>query len=44
MGYPGYPSYRQILRAMSLTPVGIPTRPRTAISPGPRICPTTCRG
>jgi len=26
MGEPGYPSYRQILRALSLEPVGIPTR------------------
>ncbi|MCV2870450.1 aminotransferase class I/II-fold pyridoxal phosphate-dependent enzyme [Defluviimonas sp. WL0002] len=26
MGEPGYPSYRQILKALSLQPVGIPTR------------------
>ncbi|MDD9716010.1 aminotransferase class I/II-fold pyridoxal phosphate-dependent enzyme [Dinoroseobacter sp. PD6] len=26
---PGYPSYRQILKALSLTPVGLPTQPET---------------
>lgn len=33
MGDPGYPSYRQILRAMSLTPVGIPTRAEDRYQP-----------
>ncbi|MCF3974757.1 pyridoxal phosphate-dependent aminotransferase [Paracoccus salsus] len=33
MGFPGYPSYRQILRAMSLEPVGIPTRPEDRYQP-----------
>ncbi|TGN54972.1 aminotransferase class I/II-fold pyridoxal phosphate-dependent enzyme [Paracoccus liaowanqingii] len=33
MGFPGYPSYRQILRAMSLTPVGIPTRAEDRYQP-----------
>lgn len=30
---PGYPSYRQILRALSLEPVGIPTRPENRFQP-----------
>lgn len=40
LGLPGYPSYRQILKAMSLTPVGIPAgpderfQPRVAALPG----------
>jgi aspartate/methionine/tyrosine aminotransferase len=32
---PGYPSYRQILRAMDLVPVGIPTGPETRFQPVP---------
>lgn len=33
LGEPGYPSYRQILRALSLTPVGIPARPENRLQP-----------
>ncbi|WP_050527374.1 pyridoxal phosphate-dependent aminotransferase [Pseudorhodobacter aquimaris] len=33
LGEPGYPSYRQILRALSLTPVGIPTRAENRLQP-----------
>ena len=39
MGFPGYPSYRQILRAMSLDPVGIPTRPEDRYQPRPEDLP-----
>lgn len=39
MGYPGYPSYRQILRAMSLEPVGIETRPDDRYQPRPEALP-----
>jgi aspartate/methionine/tyrosine aminotransferase len=39
MGYPGYPSYRQILNAMSLTPVGIATRPEDRYQPRPQDLP-----
>ncbi|QBX34700.1 aminotransferase class I/II-fold pyridoxal phosphate-dependent enzyme [Paracoccus liaowanqingii] len=39
MGFPGYPSYRQILRAMSLTPVGIPTRAEDRYQPRPGDLP-----
>ncbi|QCO57972.1 aminotransferase class I/II-fold pyridoxal phosphate-dependent enzyme (plasmid) [Pseudorhodobacter turbinis] len=35
LGEPGYPSYRQILRALSLTPVGIPTRVENRLQPTP---------
>lgn len=35
LGEPGYPSYRQILRAMSLEPVGIPTRLENRLQPVP---------
>ncbi|MFN3846160.1 MAG: pyridoxal phosphate-dependent aminotransferase, partial [Paracoccaceae bacterium] len=35
LGEPGYPSYRQILRALSLTPVGIPTRDANRLQPVP---------
>ena len=31
LGDPGYPSYRQILKALSLTPVGIPARPENRL-------------
>ncbi|WP_347138936.1 aminotransferase class I/II-fold pyridoxal phosphate-dependent enzyme [Paracoccus sp. SSK6] len=44
MGYPGYPSYRQILRAMSLEPVGIPTRPENRYQPRPQDLPDSCAG
>ena len=39
LGEPGYPSYRQILRAMSLEPVGIPTRPEDRYQPRPESLP-----
>ncbi|MEE2859478.1 MAG: pyridoxal phosphate-dependent aminotransferase [Paracoccus sp. (in: a-proteobacteria)] len=39
MGFPGYPSYRQILRAMSLEAVGIPTRPEDRYQPRPGDLP-----
>ena len=35
LGEPGYPSYRQILRALSLTPVGIATRDANRLQPVP---------
>ncbi|MEY1555739.1 pyridoxal phosphate-dependent aminotransferase [Yoonia sp. R2331] len=35
LGLPGYPSYRQILRAVGLTPVGIPTDAATRFQPQP---------
>ncbi|MFN3723842.1 MAG: pyridoxal phosphate-dependent aminotransferase [Paracoccaceae bacterium] len=35
LGEPGYPSYRQILRALSLTPVGIATRDDNRLQPVP---------
>ncbi len=35
LGEPGYPSYRQILRAMSLTPVGIQTSVENRLQPVP---------
>lgn len=44
MGYPGYPSYRQILRALSLEPVGIPTRPEDRYQPRPDALPDGCAG
>ena len=44
MGYPGYPSYRQILRAMSLEPIGIPTRPEDRYQPQPQELPDGCAG
>ena len=33
LGEPGYPSYRQILRALSLTPVGVPARLENRLQP-----------
>jgi aspartate/methionine/tyrosine aminotransferase len=33
LGEPGYPSYRQILRALSLVPVGIPTAAANRLQP-----------
>ncbi|MDP5305687.1 pyridoxal phosphate-dependent aminotransferase [Paracoccus spongiarum] len=44
MGFPGYPSYRQILRAMSLTPVGIPTRAEDRFQPRPGDLPQDAQG
>ncbi|MDP2082753.1 MAG: pyridoxal phosphate-dependent aminotransferase [Pseudotabrizicola sp.] len=35
LGEPGYPSYRQILRALSLRPVGIPTQVENRLQPVP---------
>ena len=35
MGEPGYPSYRQILKALSLVPVGIPTSTGNRLQPVP---------
>jgi len=35
VGEPGYPSYRQILRAMSLTPVGLPASDGNRLQPVP---------
>ena len=35
MGEPGYPSYRQILRALSLQPVGLATRAENRLQPVP---------
>ena len=35
LGEPGYPSYRQILRALSLVPVGLPTSPANRYQPVP---------
>ena len=35
LGEPGYPSYRQILRALSLLPVGLPTRAENRLQPVP---------
>lgn len=44
LGEPGYPSYRQILRAMSLEPVGIQTRPEDRYQPRPQDLPTGAQG
>lgn len=35
LGEPGYPSYRQILKALSLQPVGIPARAENRLQPTP---------
>lgn len=35
LGEPGYPSYRQILRALSLVPVGVPARDENRLQPVP---------
>ncbi|KGJ05055.1 Aspartate/methionine/tyrosine aminotransferase [Paracoccus halophilus] len=44
LGEPGYPSYRQILRAMSLQPVGIQTRIEDRYQPRPEDLPTDVQG
>jgi aspartate/methionine/tyrosine aminotransferase len=44
LGEPGYPSYRQILRAMSVTPVGIPSRPENRYQPVPDEIPADVQG
>ncbi|MCB2110356.1 MAG: aminotransferase class I/II-fold pyridoxal phosphate-dependent enzyme [Defluviimonas sp.] len=44
LGEPGYPSYRQILRAMSVTPVGIPTAAANRYQPRPEEIPEDVHG
>ncbi len=44
LGEPGYPSYRQILKALSLTPVGIPTRAEDRYQPRPGDIPEGVAG
>lgn len=44
LGEPGYPSYRQILRAMSVVPVGIQTRPENRYQPTPGEVPGDVKG
>ena len=44
LGEPGYPSYRQIMRAMSLEPVGIQTAPENRYQPGPEQIPADVAG
>ena len=44
LGEPGYPSYRQILRALSLTPVGIPTAAEDRYQPRPEAIPDGVQG
>ncbi|SIS89979.1 pyridoxal phosphate-dependent aminotransferase [Phaeovulum vinaykumarii] len=44
LGEPGYPSYRQILRALSLTPVGIPTLAEDRYQPRPESIPADVAG
>ena len=44
LGDPGYPSYRQILKALSLDPVGIPTRPENRLQPVPEDLPQDIAG
>lgn len=44
LGDPGYPSYRQILRALSLDPVSIPTRPEDRFQPTPDQLPEGIAG
>lgn len=44
LGAPGYPSYRQILRAMSVTPVDILTKPENRYQPVPAEIPADVQG
>jgi aspartate/methionine/tyrosine aminotransferase len=44
LGEPGYPSYRQILKALSLQPVGIPTRMQNRLQPVPDEVPADLAG
>ncbi|MEM0946651.1 MAG: aminotransferase class I/II-fold pyridoxal phosphate-dependent enzyme [Pseudomonadota bacterium] len=44
MGDPGYPSYRQILHALSLTPVGIETHTQNRFQPVPDQIPQDVEG
>ena len=44
LGEPGYPSYRQILRAMSIEPVAIQTRAENRYQPTPEEIPSDVQG
>lgn len=44
VGEPGYPSYRQILRAMSVQPVGMQTRAENRYQPVPDDIPADVQG
>ncbi len=44
LGSPCYPSYRQILSALSLTPVDIPTTPEDRYQPTPNSLPNDIQG
>jgi len=44
LGNPGYPSYRQILKALSLVPVGIETTPKARFQPTPDNLPADIAG
>lgn len=44
LGEPGYPSYRQILKALDLTPVGLPTKPENRLQPVPADIPDGLAG
>ncbi len=44
LGEPGYPSYRQILKALSLVPVGLPTRVENRLQPVPGDIPADLSG
>lgn len=44
VGEPGYPSYRQILRAMSVQPVGMQTRAENRYQPVPGDIPADVQG
>lgn len=44
LGEPGYPSYRQILKALSLQPVGLPTRVENRLQPAPEDVPEGLAG
>ncbi|WOI55170.1 pyridoxal phosphate-dependent aminotransferase [Palleronia sp. LCG004] len=44
LGLPGYPSYRHILKAMSLDPVGIQTRMENRFQPVPEEIPEDAAG
>ncbi|MEM9344074.1 MAG: aminotransferase class I/II-fold pyridoxal phosphate-dependent enzyme [Pseudomonadota bacterium] len=44
LGEPGYPSYRQILKALSLEPVGLPSRPENRLQPVPGDLPSDIHG
>ncbi|MDW4548129.1 aminotransferase class I/II-fold pyridoxal phosphate-dependent enzyme [Defluviimonas sp. D31] len=44
LGAPGYPSYRQILKALSLTPVDLETRPEDRYQPRAEDIPDDIKG